>query len=264
MQDHTTQGRGRGLGRDYRPHCLTQDHTTQGRGRGLGRDYRPHCLTQDHTTQGRGRGLGHDYRPHCLTQDHTTQGRGRGLGRDYRPHCLTQDHTTQGRGRGLGHDYRPHCLTQDHTTQGRGRGLGHDYRPHCLTQDHTTQGRGLHEVLELHSPQNRATSPLTFARVPSTQYPATISPFLLSVHHASNSCRDNPPCIMPGLAMITHGPTSSNWSTLCTTTNKQINKHDHLYIITPATLRGRCARVCVCYLDQVAAKKFISMLSSMP
>ena len=32
----------------------------------------------------------------------------------------------------------------------------------------------------------------TFARVPSTQYPAIITPFLRSVHHCSNSSRDKP------------------------------------------------------------------------
>ena len=55
---------------------------------------------------------------------------------------------------------------------------------------------------------------LTFASVPSTQYPATMTPFLLSVHHASKSCLERPLCIIPGLAIITHGPTSSNWSIL--------------------------------------------------
>jgi hypothetical protein len=37
----------------------------------------------------------------------------------------------------------------------------------------------------------------------------------LSVHQASNSCLDRPLCIIPGLAMITHGPMSSNWSMFC-------------------------------------------------
>ena len=39
-----------------------------------------------------------------------------------------------------------------------------------------------------------------------------MTPFLLSVHQASNSCLERPLCIIPGLAMMTHGPTSSNWS----------------------------------------------------
>ena len=60
---------------------------------------------------------------------------------------------------------------------------------------------------------------LTLASVPSTQYPATITPFLLSVHHASNSCLDRPLCIIPGLANITQGPISSKLSIFCEFTN---------------------------------------------
>ena len=52
----------------------------------------------------------------------------------------------------------------------------------------------------------------TLARVPSTQYPATMTPFLWSVHQLSNNSRDKPLCIIPGDAMTTDGPTSSKCS----------------------------------------------------
>ena len=55
----------------------------------------------------------------------------------------------------------------------------------------------------------------TLASVPSTQYPAMMVPFLLSVHQFSNSSRDSPLCIIPGLAITTDGPMSSKWSILC-------------------------------------------------
>lgn len=50
---------------------------------------------------------------------------------------------------------------------------------------------------------------LTLASVPSTQYPAMMTPFLLSVHQLSKSSLDKPLCIMPGEAITTLGPMSS-------------------------------------------------------
>ncbi len=82
---------------------------------------------------------------------------------------------------------------------------GPDFPPLTRARVPTTYlGQSSHHLPGLEFP------PLTRARVPSTQYPATMSPFLLSVHHASKSWRDSPLCIIPGLAMITQGPTSSN------------------------------------------------------
>ena len=57
----------------------------------------------------------------------------------------------------------------------------------------------------------------TLARVPSTQYPAIIVPFFLSVHQSSNNSLLSPDCIIPGLAITTEGPISSKWSILYNT-----------------------------------------------
>ena len=58
----------------------------------------------------------------------------------------------------------------------------------------------------------------TLASVPSTQYPAMIHPLRLSVHQLSNSSRDSPLCIIPGLARTMDGPMSSKCSMLCNRT----------------------------------------------
>lgn len=61
---------------------------------------------------------------------------------------------------------------------------------------------------------------LTLARVPSTQYPAIMTPFLLSVHQLSNNSLDRPDCIIPGDASTTEGPMSSKCSILYNTQEK--------------------------------------------
>ena len=61
----------------------------------------------------------------------------------------------------------------------------------------------------------------TLASVPSTQYPAIMTPFLLSVHQLSNSSLDRPLCIIPGEASTTDGPMSSKCSMLYTQTITQ-------------------------------------------
>lgn len=67
----------------------------------------------------------------------------------------------------------------------------------------------------------------TLASVPSTQYPAIMHPFLLSVHQLSNSSLDSPLCIIPGLASTTDGPISSKCSILCNYSHYQINQQQH-------------------------------------
>lgn len=87
---------------------------------------------------------------------------------------------------------------------------------------------------------------LTFARVPSTQYPAMITPFLLSVHQLSKSSLDRPLCIIPGDAMTTLGPMSSKWSMLWT-------KPTHYLRIT------RVMNLCDCGAAQLTLRLLICL-----
>lgn len=56
---------------------------------------------------------------------------------------------------------------------------------------------------------------LTLAIDPFVEYPVKINPFLLSGAHFSSSTLLGPACISPGLASITHGPSSFHrWTSL--------------------------------------------------
>ena len=72
-----------------------------------------------------------------------------------------------------------------------------------------------------HSAHMHGHTSLTLASVPSTEYPVTIRPFRESGAHSSNSSREEPVCMNPGVASTTQGGPSAiffshprGWGTL--------------------------------------------------